>query len=90
MQGGDARPQPPRPPVPSARPQYRPGQRLRARVLGFRPMDGLAVLTCKPSAVDQQILSLADLRPGMPVSALVVRVEEFGVLLAITPSIRWA
>lgn len=39
--------------------RYRLGQRLRARVLGFRPMDGLAALSLKPSVVDQSILSLA-------------------------------
>lgn len=44
---------------PLTRPQFRPGQRHRARVLGFRPMDGLAVLTLKPSAVDQQVVSAA-------------------------------
>ncbi|PRW20900.1 RRP5-like protein [Chlorella sorokiniana] len=67
---------------------YRPGQRVRARVLGFRPMDGLAVLTTKPSVVDQSVASVADLRPSMPVSGSVVRVEDYGLLVAITPSIR--
>ncbi len=44
--------------------RYRLGQRLRARVLGFRPMDGLAALSLKPSIVDQNILSLAG-EPGL-------------------------
>ncbi|KAL4852689.1 rRNA biogenesis protein RRP5 [Chlorella vulgaris] len=39
--------------------RFRPGQKLRARVLGFRPMDGLAVLSLKPSVVDSHILSIA-------------------------------
>lgn len=39
--------------------QFRPGQKQRARVLGFRPMDGLAVLSLKTSVVDQNIMSLA-------------------------------
>ena len=47
---------PPRPPVLL---QYRTGQRVRARVLGFRPMDGLAVLSMKPSVVDQSVASVA-------------------------------
>ncbi|KAL4451480.1 hypothetical protein ABPG75_007142 [Micractinium tetrahymenae] len=68
--------------------RYRLGQRLRARVLGFRPMDGLAALSLKPSVVDQNILSLADLRPGMPVSGTVARVEDFGLLVSVTPTIR--
>lgn len=109
--------------------QFRAGQRVRARVLGFRPLDGLAVLTLKPSTVDQHILSLAgalesgrkkgpsvgwpagctrlplapvldrrcsppshaalaELRPGQPVQATVSRVEDYGLLVAITPTIR--
>lgn len=44
--------------------RYRLGQRLHARVLGFRPMDGLAALSLKPSVVDQHILSLAG-EPGL-------------------------
>lgn len=51
------RPHPPNPNTPY--PQYRPGQRVRARVLGFRPMDGLAVLSTKPSVVDQAVASVA-------------------------------
>jgi hypothetical protein len=39
--------------------RFRPGQRVRARVTGHRPMDGLAVLSLKPSVVDQHVLSYA-------------------------------
>jgi hypothetical protein len=45
--------------TPTAVQRFRPGQKLRARVLGFRPMDGLAVLSLKPSVVDSHILSIA-------------------------------
>ena len=47
------------PPPPRLSQRFRTGQRVRARVLGFRPMDGLAVLSLKPSVVDQSILSAA-------------------------------
>ena len=134
----------PPPNLPTCLPQsFRPGQRARARVLGFRPMDGLAVLSLKPSVVEQHILSTAggclvwlgragrdgmggtgdagsgdeqmgglqvsqhlgqhlllhlvtmfpappraDLRPGMAVTATVNRVEEYGLLVSVTSSIR--
>ena len=39
--------------------RFRTGQKVRARVLGFRPMDGLAVLSLKPSVVESNIISLA-------------------------------
>ncbi len=49
-----------RPPSPARLPQsFRPGQRVKARVLGFRPMDGLAVLSLKRSVVESSILSIA-------------------------------
>eukprot|EP00887_Chlorella_sp_A99_P001742 scaffold19.g1742.t1 len=70
--------------------RFRPTQRVRCRVIGFRPMDGLAALSLKPSVVDQHILSLADLRPGMPVSATVDRVEDHGLLCHVTSTIRAA
>lgn len=56
---------PPRPPRPPRLLQYRTGQRVRARVLGFRPMDGLAVLSMKPSVVDQSVASVAGELGGM-------------------------
>ncbi|KAL6772122.1 hypothetical protein ACKKBG_A29005 [Auxenochlorella protothecoides x Auxenochlorella symbiontica] len=64
------------------------GQKVKARVIGFRPLDGLAVLTLRPSVVEQLILSHADLHPGMPVTGKVAAVEDFGLLLEITPSVR--
>lgn len=67
------RPHPPNPNTPY--PQYRPGQRVRARVLGFRPMDGLAVLSTKPSVVDQAVASVAG-EGGLGCGALAARVDR--------------
>ena len=39
--------------------RFRPGQAVKCRVTGFRPLDGLAVLALKPSVVDQDIVSYA-------------------------------
>jgi rRNA biogenesis protein RRP5 len=68
--------------------RFRVGQQLRARVIGFRPVDCLAVLSLKPSVVDQSILSAADVLPGMHITAEVLSAEDVGILLAITSTLK--
>ena len=63
---------------------------MRARVVGARPMDGLAALSLKPSVVEQGVASYADVRPGAVVRGAVASVEDYGVFVAITPSIKRA
>lgn len=59
-----------------------------AWVLGFNSLDGLAALPLEPSALDHNILRLADLWPGMPLSSAVSRVEGFALLVSVSPIIR--
>lgn len=42
---------------------FKPDQRVAARVTGFRPLDGLAVLTLNPAVVNQTVFSIAGGRP---------------------------
>lgn len=44
---------------------YKMGQSVQARVIGFRLMDGCATLSMKPSLLAQNIMSYADLVPGV-------------------------
>lgn len=41
---------------------FKRGQKVRARVIGHRLMDGLASLTLKPSVLDQAFLSFEEIR----------------------------
>ncbi len=63
---------------------------MRARVVGARPMDALAALSLKPSVVEQGVASYADVRPGAVVKGTVASVEDYGVFVAITPSVKRA
>jgi rRNA biogenesis protein RRP5 len=68
--------------------KFRAGQVVRARVVGFRPVDGLAVVSLKPSVVDQSLLSVADVAPGARVGGTVVRSDEAGVVVQLAPGVR--
>lgn len=70
--------------------RFRVGQKLRARVIGFRPLDCLAALSLKPQVLDQSILSVADIRPGMKITAEVLSIEpdDSGLIVAISSTLK--
>lgn len=43
---------------------FKVGQTVTARVIGSRPLDGLAVVSLQPSVVSQTLMSYAELAPG--------------------------
>lgn len=47
------------------------GDTVACRVIGYRPLDGLASLSTKPSVVEQEIYSYQQLTPGKGMTALV-------------------
>lgn len=63
---------------------------VRARVVGARPMDGLAVLSLRLSVVESGVASYADVKPGALVKGTVASVEDYGVFVALTPSVKRA
>eukprot|EP00873_Tetraselmis_striata_P003989 jgi/Tetstr1/424253/TSEL_014822.t1 len=68
--------------------EYKPNQVIKARVIGQRPVDGIAVLSTKPDVVEQQLLSHADVKVGDMVKGTVASVEEYGLLVKLTASIK--
>lgn len=64
------------------------GQKLRARVIGARPMDGLAVCILKESVVGAGMMSYADITPGSLVSGTVDNIEDFGLFVKLAPSVK--
>jgi hypothetical protein len=67
---------------------FKVGQVVRARVIGRRPMDGLLVVSLKPSVVDHEQLSYADVAPGATVTGTVASADESGVVVELTPHVR--
>ena len=76
--------------VPSLKKAFRVGDVLRARVLGQRPVDGLARCTVKPSAVGEAgaEAGLEDLRPGAVVGCLVVEEDPRGLVVKLPGGLR--
>eukprot|EP00884_Botryococcus_braunii_P015433 jgi/Botrbrau1/2573/Bobra.145_1s0001.1 len=67
---------------------YRPGQVVPARVIGSRPIDGLATLTLKRSEVEQEFKSLSALKPGTLVSGTVSALEDIGMLVTLGANVK--
>lgn len=68
--------------------KFRPGQKVRARVVGHWGLEGLATVSLKPSVVEQKLLTYDDVIPGMEVRGTVVSVEDWGARLQLSDSIR--
>lgn len=64
------------------------GQVVKARVIGHRPMDGVAVMTMRPDVVEQLLLSHADVSVGQMIIGTIVKVEDYGLVVQLTPSIK--
>ncbi|KAK9832620.1 hypothetical protein WJX81_004603 [Elliptochloris bilobata] len=67
---------------------FKVGQVVRARVVGTRPMDALAVLSLRPSVVESGVASYADVRIGALMKGTIASVEDYGVFVTLTPSIK--
>ena len=68
--------------------RFRVGKTVRARVVGHRALDGVAVVSCRPSTLDQPFLSLDELAPGMDVRGEVVAVEPYGAVVKLAPGVK--
>jgi rRNA biogenesis protein RRP5 len=58
--------------------EFKVGQARRARVIGYRLLDGLAVVSLRASVVDAPVMSAAELHPAQLVTATVVQLVEAG------------
>lgn len=67
---------------------FKPGRRVRARVIGQRLMDGLAVCSLKAAVVEAGALSYADIAPGSLASGTVEKIEDFGMFVKLAPGIK--
>ncbi|EFJ26760.1 hypothetical protein SELMODRAFT_451253 [Selaginella moellendorffii] len=62
--------------------KFKDGQRVKARIIGFRLMDGMATLTLKESMV-KGVVNKLDLKPGALVHGVITRVEACGALVSL-------
>ncbi|KAF3794450.1 rRNA biogenesis protein [Nymphaea thermarum] len=55
--------------------KFKEGNVVRARVLDFRQMEGLAICAVKASAFEESFFTHADVKPGMVVRGKVIKIE---------------
>ena len=67
---------------------YKVGQRVKGRVIGARLLDGLSVLSLKPAVVEQQVASIAAVKPGSLMTGTIHRIADYGMLVNLAPGIR--
>lgn len=67
---------------------YRVGQKVKGRVIGARPLDGLCVLSLKPTVVEQQVATFAEVKPGSVMTGTISSIADYGMLVALAPGIR--
>lgn len=60
--------------------KYKEGTVVRARILGFRHLEGLAMGVLKASAFEGAVFTHADVKPGMVVTAKVIAVKSPGAI----------
>ena len=63
---------------------------MTVRVVGARPVEGAAVVSLKPSVVEGDRKRLGQLAVGALVSGHVSRVEDFGVFVDLSRSLKCA
>ena len=67
---------------------FKPNARVRCRVVGRRAADGVSVLSCRKSVIDQPFLSADELEPGMRVRGEVVSLEPYGAMVRLAPGVK--
>lgn len=64
------------------------GEKVRARVIGRKPIEGACSLSLKKSVVDQRFFSMGELAPGMKVSGTIEHVDGNGAFIKISDHVR--
>ena len=60
----------------------------RCRVVGRRAADGVSVVSCRRSVIEQPFLSADELEPGMRVRGEVVALEPYGAVVRLAPGVK--
>ncbi|KAJ3090994.1 hypothetical protein HK102_001993 [Quaeritorhiza haematococci] len=68
--------------------RHKAGSKHPARVIGFDHLDGLVHVSLQPSVIDQPFMRYDDLKPQMMVKGRIAKLDKFGMIIAITDSIK--
>ncbi|KAL2923175.1 rRNA biogenesis protein RRP5 [Bienertia sinuspersici] len=68
--------------------KHKEGTDVRARILGFRHLEGLAMGALKASALEGSVFTHADFKPGMVVKAKVIAVNSPGAIVLFPSGVK--
>ncbi|KAJ3056513.1 Protein RRP5 [Rhizophlyctis rosea] len=68
--------------------KFKAGTSHRARVIGFDSCDGLVIVTFEQSVISRPFMRYEDIKVGSIVKGEILKLESFGMLVALTPTIK--
>ncbi|XP_020972176.1 rRNA biogenesis protein RRP5 isoform X3 [Arachis ipaensis] len=68
--------------------KYKEGNHVRVRIQGLRLLEGLAIGSLKPSALEESVFTHSDAMPGMVVKAKIVRVDGDHAIVQIPGGVK--
>ncbi|CAE6485208.1 unnamed protein product [Rhizoctonia solani] len=66
---------------------WRIGSSHRARVIGYHALDGLLLLSLKPSVLELEYMQVADVEVGKSLKGTIVRLRETGLVVALSDKV---
>ncbi|OLY77852.1 rRNA biogenesis protein rrp5 [Smittium mucronatum] len=64
---------------------FKIGSTVKARVIGFSPMDNVLITTLKKSVVDEPLFQLSDLEEALKVKSTIENITPAGIFVRISP-----
>ncbi|KAK4767494.1 hypothetical protein SAY86_015244 [Trapa natans] len=68
--------------------KYKEGSKVRARILGFKHLEGLAVGVLKATAFEDSVVTHSDVKPGMVMKAKIIAVDDFGAIVQFPGGVK--
>ena len=64
------------------------GQVVPCRVIGLRPIDGLASVSLKPSVIEGTLIDLSEIKAGLRVTGIIEKVDDTCLKLRLSPHLK--
>ncbi|KAL2998416.1 hypothetical protein AAZX31_09G097500 [Glycine max] len=74
--------------IPKLEKKYKEGNHVRVRILGLRYLEGIATGVLKASALEEEVFTHSDVKPGMVVKAKILSVDSFGAIVQIPGGVK--
>ncbi|KAK7354984.1 hypothetical protein VNO80_14229 [Phaseolus coccineus] len=68
--------------------KFKEGNHVRVRILGLRYLEGIATGVLKASALEEEVFTHSDVKPGMVLKAKILSVDSFGAIVQIPGGVK--